>query len=366
MSDLPSVAFVAGTLGPGGAERQLYEQCRILVEAGRPPLVLSLTRGEQWEGPLRDLGVDVVWVGRSRLRLLRLAAVVRALRGRHVDVIQASHAMTNLYAVGAGWVTRRPGIGALRTTPDQVVRHQGALGRAALRAPTRLAGNSRANLDAAVALGARPERVHYLPNAIDLERFAPPEGDRRDESVDVVYVGRLGSEKRVDVLIEALARIHERGREVSAAIVGTGPLDTALRDQAARSGLGAAVVFVGQSSEPEHWYRRARLLVMASEREGTPNAVLEAMACGLPVIATPVGSVPDLVIDGRTGHLVDVGDVDGLARAIVAVLDDPAAAASQGVAARQLVEEGFAEARLEASLRDLYREVPWRRRPCVA
>lgn len=366
MSSLPHVAFVAGTLGPGGAERQLYEHCRTLVNAGCPPVVLSLTSGERWEPMLRDLGVEVVWVGRSPRRLARLGAVVAAVRSRHVDVIQASHAMANLYAVGAGWITRTPSVGALRTTPARVVSELGRLGRPALRTPHRLAGNSRANLDAAVALGVPPDRVRFVPNVVDLVRFAPGSDGPATRSAAVSCVGRLGPEKRVDVLIEALARLAAKGRPVPAAIVGAGPLDGALRAQVRKLGLDGLVRFVGLTDAPERCYHDSQMLVLTSEREGTPNVVLEAMACGLPVVATPVGSVPELVIEGCTGHLVAVGDVDGLTAAIEAVLDDPDGAAAMGAAGRQLVEGGFDQAALDLALRELYRGLGRWERSCAA
>lgn len=365
MSGWPRVGFVAGTLGPGGAERQLYEQCRILVEAGAPPVVLALTHGEEWELPLNDLGVETVWVGRSPRRVGRLRAVVSALRQRQVGVIQASHGMTNLYAAVAGRMLRRPSIGALRTTPERVLADLGRLGTLALRSPDRLAGNSPANLAAAVRLGVRPERIRYVPNAVDLHRFTPFGADR-EQGIDVVFVGRLGPEKRVDVLIAAIAQLKAEGRSVSAVLVGSGPLESALREQARSAGVDALVRFVGRDSEPERWYRSSRLLVLPSEREGTPNVVLEAMACGLPVVATPVGSVSDLLADGRAGRLVGVGDSAGLSAAIGGLLDDPLASAAMGEAARRRVEQGFDAAAVEVGLRGLYLGIGERTRSCVA
>lgn len=365
MSDWPRVGFVAGTLGPGGAERQLYEQCRILVESGVPPVVLALTQGEEWELRLNDLGVETVWVGRSTRRSERLRAVVSALRQRRVGVIQASHGMTNLYAATAGRVLRKPSIGALRTTPERVLADLGRLGIMALRSPDRLAGNSPTNLAAAVRLGVRPERIRYVPNAVDLRRFTPLRAEP-EQGIDVVFVGRLGPEKRIDVLIAAIAQLKAEGRSVSAVLVGSGPLEGALRDQARTAGVDALVRFVGRDAEPERWYRSARLLVLASDREGMPNVVLEAMACGLPVVATPVGSVPDLVDDGRTGRLVGVGDPAGLSAAIGELLDDPLASAAMGEAARRRVERGFDAAAVEVGLRELYLGIGERTRSCVA
>lgn len=365
MSGLPRVGFVAGTLGLGGAERQLFEQCRILVEAGVAPVVLSLTRSETWEGPLADLGVSAVWVGRSAHRPARLREVVAAFRRTPVDFIQASHSMTNLYAAAAGRLLRRPSVGALRTSPDRILSSFGGFGSATLRAPDRLAGNSRTNLEAAVRLGVPRAKVRYLPNLVDLDRFAAPASPSARD-VDVLFVGRLGPEKRVDVLIDALALLISSGREVHGVIVGAGPLDGELRRRASSAGLDDLHArFAGADTCPERWYRSARVLVLPSEHEGMPNVVLEAMASGLPVVATAVGSVPELIEDGRTGILVPVGDAPALATAVGRLLDAPAWAAELAAAARHRVTQGFDRDALTTSMQDLYSRLATRWRACA-
>lgn len=384
MTDFPRVGFVAGTLGLGGAERQLYEQCRILVDAGRTPVVVTLTEGEHWEGPLRELGVVVHPMGRrdggTRRRSIpapldrpaeraaRVARVVRVLRRTGVDVVQATHAMTNLYAVAAGRALGRPAVGALRTTPDRVLAEHGRLGALTLRAPDLLAVNSRANLRAAVAIGVARGRARYLPNvladvAVDADDAldpAPPGNAVRasgEGPVDVVFVGRLGPEKRVDVLIDALGRLRDRGRTTTAAIVGDGPLRTDLVAQASRLGLDeTALRFVGADPDAASWLARAGVLVLPSDREGTPNVVLEAMAAGVPVVATPVGDVRELLAGG-CGTTVPVGEVGALVDALVGVLDPDRAPAraEQAARARRRVIERHGRDAVAAAMHDLYR-----------
>lgn len=385
MSDWPRVAFMAGTLGQGGAERQLFEQCSVLRDAGAVPVVLSLTRGEFWEAPLVESGIEVVWVGSAPGRVRRLAAVVGELRRRKVDVVQASHGMTNLYAVAAGRILRLPAVGALRTTPDRVVSELGWLGRPALRAPQRLVGNSRSNLQAASGFGVRADRLCFVPNAVDINRFVPSwsetksggtgvvgsdvgaaTGELVEPEFEVVFVGRLGPEKRVATLLEAVNLLRAGGTRIRVAVVGSGRLEDDLRTIAADLGIDDRVTFVGRDPEPERWLEKARVLALPSEREGTPNVVLEAMACGLPVVATPVGSVPELVEDGQTGWLVPVGDAVALASALERVLDDPAAARAMGEAGRRRVETGFDRGAVRAAMAELYRELGGARWPCAA
>lgn len=350
MTAWPRVAFVAGTLGMGGAERQLWEQCRVLAEAGAPPVVLSLTRGEHWEGPLRDLGVEPTWVGRRSGRALRLAAIVHHLRRAEVDVVQASHGMANLYAAAAGKVLRRPSIGALRTTADRVVAAQGRLGVPALRWPDRLAGNARRNLDACRAYGVPATDLHYVPNAVDLDRFAP--GGDLAEPFDVVFAGRLGPEKRLDVLVDAIALLRADGVEVTTAVVGDGPQAEVVRGRAGAEGVADLVRLVGPQARPERWYAAAKVAVLPSEREGTPNVLLEALACGTPVIGTPVGDVAAVV--GDAGSVVPVGDAEALAAAIRRFVGDPAAREQAAVRARPHAVAIAGRPALEAAMWELY------------
>src|SRR5215510_2403397 len=103
MLDLPklNICFVAGTLGQGGAERQLYYMLRELRENGATPRLLSLTRGEFWESRISELGVPITWIGESPSRLKRLSKIIATLRAEPPDVLQSQHFYTNLYVAGA-------------------------------------------------------------------------------------------------------------------------------------------------------------------------------------------------------------------------------------------------------------------------
>src|SRR6478736_3641031 len=108
------IGFVAGTLGCGGAERQLLFMLRGLRNAGADIKVLCLTRGERYEAPIRELGIDIEWIGSSPSRVSRIRNTVKALRSFKPDVIQSAHFYTNIYSATAGYVLQRPNIGAIR------------------------------------------------------------------------------------------------------------------------------------------------------------------------------------------------------------------------------------------------------------
>lgn len=184
----------------------------------------------------------------------------------------------------------------------------------------------------------RPRRAAppVLANGIDLERFRPGDAgvarralglpcDRRI----VLFVGRLANGKGLDTLIDAFAMLSPREPDATLVLVGGGDQRDALARRAARRGIGAQVHFAGPvpwEAVPE-WMRAADVLALASEGEGMPNTVREALACGRPVVTTAVGDLPRLVVPS-VGLLVPARDPGALAHALLAALHtrwDPAA-----------------------------------------
>ena len=157
----------------------------------------------------------------------------------------------------------------------------------------------------------------------------------------LLSVGRLVRQKGLDVGLQALAGL--KGLEWEWNIAGDGPQMGALRTQAAALGLEGRVHFLGWQSRAEllKWYDRSSLFLFPSRHEGMPNAVLEAMACGLPVVATRIAGNEELVLDGETGCLVQSEDADGLKTALQGLLTDPSRREQMGRASRRRVQEEY-------------------------
>jgi len=171
---------------------------------------------------------------------------------------------------------------------------------------------------AAAMRGCGLENVHHIPYGVDL----PEELGKEDAEPTVLFAGRLSPEKNIDVIAEATDGLPRL-------IVGDGPLRHLLPD---------ATGFVSHE-ELGALYRRAAVVVLASSREGLPNVVLEAMAHGKAVVATPVGGIPSMIEDGVTGLLVPVGDATALRAALERALTDELLRARLGAAARRRVAE---------------------------
>jgi glycosyltransferase involved in cell wall biosynthesis len=211
----------------------------------------------------------------------------------------------------------------------------------------------------------RPEQWRVIPVGLELD---PLLGELPDataaratlglplEGTVVGIVGRLVPVKDHETFLEAAARIARERLGVQFAIVGDGELRDRLAPRAAEL-LGDRVTFTGWVEDLPTLYAALDVVVLTSRNEGTPVALIEAAAAAKPVVATRVGGVPEVVLDGRTGALVAPGDAAGVAREIVRLLDDAKVARARGNAARAHVRDRFSARRLEEDMDFLYREL---------
>jgi len=212
--------------------------------------------------------------------------------------------------------------------------------------------------------GVPGEKIGVVYNGVD-ERFQPHdrEGMRRRLGLPqgrfiVLFVGLLVPVKGVDVLLEAVKIIDDE--RLLCVLVGDGSLKESLRQQAELAGLGDGVLFAGRRSSEEIpvWMNAADVLVLPSLSEGRPNVVLEAQACGLPVVATRVGGTPELIHDGETGLLVESGDPQALARGIGELMRDEQRRRLLGCAGRKrILKEGLTWETSAHRMKEIYQEL---------
>jgi glycosyltransferase involved in cell wall biosynthesis len=179
--------------------------------------------------------------------------------------------------------------------------------------------------------------VRIVYNGVGGVEFAPIE--RRDGATDIVCVGELRNIKGIDVLLDALARLQQEGRRVTATIAGDGSEADALKAQAGRQGLSGQVRFVGHRPAREG-FAMGRILVVPSRQESLPYVVLEAAAAGVPIIATKVGGIPE-IFGPYAKSLIPPDDRDALVRSVGAALDNPAALNATAQAVQQRVRADF-------------------------
>lgn len=234
-----------------------------------------------------------------------------------------------------------------------------------------LACNCRENETEALECGMPRKKVHYLPNAVNLTRFRPPqtgesaavraEAKWPADKLICLYVGRLSAEKGVLELLDAWRRVERR----DAVLVLVGPDMTGdafdVGPQARRfveeHGLGDCVIFHGPSSDVARLLRGADLYVQPSHYESFSNAVIEAMATGLPMVASRVGGMLDCIADEDNGLLATPKDATDLAQKLQRLLDDPALRARLGARALETVVRDFDETVIFERFATLFRDV---------
>jgi glycosyltransferase involved in cell wall biosynthesis len=199
--------------------------------------------------------------------------------------------------------------------------------------------------------GARPDRIVVIPNCV-VERG--PVTPAQDPIVGMV--ANLRPPKDHVTFLRAAVRVVELVPAAEFHLVGSGPTEASLQRVARRLGIASRVRFLGALEPDQVWteLNRFAVAVLSSWSEGMPNAVLEAMVAGRPVVATAVGGVPELVLDGVTGCLVPPGDDVALAAAIGRIIKDPALAATMGAAGRRHVLTAHRPTRMADEFLRLY------------
>jgi glycosyltransferase involved in cell wall biosynthesis len=209
---------------------------------------------------------------------------------------------------------------------------------------------SRSELSIGLAAGAcSSARSELIPNGV-LQR--PDAGGSRD---GIVTVTRLRAPKDILTLVDAVVR--HGGALPHVTVVGDGPDRGRVEHELATAGFEDRIELVGDVEDPGPFLDRASLFVLSSRSEGLPMAVLEAMAAGLPVVATAVGGVPEVVQDGVTGALVPPGDAVSMGAALLDLASDPARARAWGASGRRLINEKYGIERCQQAHQDLYRRL---------
>jgi glycosyltransferase involved in cell wall biosynthesis len=211
--------------------------------------------------------------------------------------------------------------------------------------------------------GVPAERVSLVQLAVDVDRFVPVAAPDRDEwrrehgvpdgSAVLIAVGRFAPSKRLDDAVRVLALLRRQGRAVTLVLVGDHGQRDEIEQLAEQLDCRDALVLPGFVDDLPLAIGSADVLLSCSEYEGFGLTIIEAMACAVPVVATAVGGVPDSVMDGVTGHLVEVGRPEQMAERVAEVLD--AGAAPMGAAGRERAVQRFSFARFGEEFTDLYR-----------
>jgi glycosyltransferase involved in cell wall biosynthesis len=374
-----------------GPARNLLRFCRLarsswFETAGLPRVEVSivtfhrLTRNSHGQFPkespnsfvtaARAEGVEVEVIDEKfRFDPAVIPALQRIAVQRQPDIIQThmvkSHFLIKLAGLGKQypWVAYHHGY----TTPDVKMRAYNRLNRWTLPSATRVITVCAAFADELIRNGVRTEDIDVCHNSITPGRRVTSEEQRTlknrlvvapDERV-VLSVGRLSLEKGHSDLLEALGMLRELDSELKfkLVIVGDGPERARLEGMTREQKLTQRVLFVGHVEDVAPYYAIADALALPSHSEGSPNVLLEAMAGGLPIVATNVGGVPEIAVDGKSGLLVPPQNPRLFAAALHRLLTSPSLARALAAQAQAHVEDHFSPESYAESLIRIYQKL---------
>jgi len=352
-----------------GAEQVILTLARGLSAAGHEAAVMNLQPQSHGAGGLvdaaRTFGLESHAVAcESKLDLSAVRALTAYIRGG-VDVVHSHDYKSDCYAL----LSSRGSNARLVTTchnwaSDKLrMRVYKAVNKLLMRRFSRIAVVSEALRRELLQSGIRGSKLVNIPNGVALEDAAPGARARVRESLGidadeevVITVGRLSPEKNHARLLAAARKVAEARPRSRFLIVGAGPLRAGLEAAAKSAGLGARAAFLGERRDVRDLLAAADVFILPSLKEGLPLALLEAMACRKPVIASAVGEIPAIVAHGASGLLIDPSDASALADAIVRVLANPSAAAELAAAGYRRVRDGFSAEAMVRRYLELYRE----------
>jgi len=359
------ILYIIGQLGCGGSERQLSYLLRVLDRERYPAhvLVWNYSSDDRYVEEIRLLGVPIHFFPRRTSRVAKLRGVRRLAQSLSAEIIHSCNFFTNFAAYWAAFNSNAVALGSLRGGFARAMKNSGPLlSRLSARWPQYQICNSASAIEAVRAVGGTwsPRHICLVRNGIDLQEFNyANEGVSVKPSI-IVGIGSLLPLKRWDRILRIVRQVRCLGYDSKLTIAGDGPERAALEEQARELGLGGVVEFIGSTRDVPKLLRQSRLLVHASETEGCPNVVMEAMACGRPVVAMEAGDIPVLVEDGKTGFVICQGDEETFGRRVMQLLSEDEICGSMGLAARVKAEREFGLERLVSETLDVYRAAGWR------
>ena len=352
---------IIGTATHGGMENQIIALLKNL-----PAQQFTVTCICPCESPftksLRDLGVEHVYVtplaDDPHWRSIQL--VMEAVRLHKIDIIHAHMPKSHVLAGIAGALVHKPVVATvhgMHVTPHEL--------GVALAVRSHLIANCQETYIQALALGVPKERVNLIHNGVDPDVFNPNKSGKKFRELMgipatatlVGFVGRLEHEKGPDLFLRAADYIHHLRPEVHFAIVGDGSMREKLGAMSRQMRLGRQLHFADWATDTAAVYPSFDIVAHTSRSDGTSLVLLEAMACGRPVVGMGIGGVREIIENEHGGMLVEPGDWEGLGNQVLSLLKQPDLLKKMGVAARRRIEEKFTVLSNSLQTADLLRKV---------
>lgn len=352
------IVFLLEDLCYGGTQRQSLELASRLDKKRFAPEILSLSGPGDFDDFVKSRNLPLNYMGNSRgAAPLFFIKLRRYLQELQPDILIPCTALPNIWGRIWGRLLSIPVIiGTCRGGGAPKRQHE----RFLWRFSDHIICNSRQLVEVMHDCGVHPDRLSYIPNGIDTQFFVP---NKNNKNKLIVCIARLAKDKDHKTLLKAFEAVLAKVPDARLRLVGDGPeaehLHSFARKYLQKDTLDR-LDFYGSSDNPLQHYQDASIFALSSVREGQPNAILEAMSCGLPVCATRVGGIPGLVKHQTTGFLSNPGDAYELANNMTNLLLQPEMGLNFGKAARRFVEENFSFAKMVDAHQNLFENI-WKK-----
>lgn len=344
-------------LGWGGIQNHILTLSRSLIDTGVE--VVFAGPSDSWlTSNLKALDVECLHLPirglydlRSHVRLGRL------IRAHGIDILHSHGRRATFYAANAGRLTSTPHVASAHSTNSWK----------SFSRPERVIAISRAVHEALAAHGVNSERLRTVYHgAFDLDRIASLNRiDRRKQlnlantDIAIAMSGRFIKDKGHDLLLKAVHRLGKRGANTHVFLIGADNSEWCGQIHALIGSLGLAdnIHFIPYQEDVLPWLVAMDIMVVPSRREGLSLSLLEAASCGLAIIGSEVGGIPEVIEDDVTGLLFEPEDVDGLERCLDALIHDQMRRQRLGIAANELIKERFSVTSMVKNTRSVYSEI---------
>lgn len=317
----------------------------------------------------RDLGIESVsFETRGKFNPVTLGRIISFIRARRINILHPHNYKTDILAYLSSRFYPARCVSTLHGFVDRnrKMKLYKQLDLALLRRFDQVKVVSKPLLFLAEEAGISPDKISLIPNAIDLDLMVcgGRERDLLREEFDleagqplIGMVGRLDKEKNPGLLLEALPELISRFPDLKCIFVGEGPLREDLIKRCGEIGVGSSVIFAGYREDARDIISLLNVVVIPSWTEGIPKTLLESMAFKKPVVATAVGGMPDIIVEGENGFLIPPGDVASLIDRVTILLDDHDLCHRFGEAGYSLVVAEYSDRRMVAQMEEFYEKI---------
>lgn len=351
----------------GGVQQQLLGLLKAYNRELFHPIFCCLGPKEEMGKETEEIGIDFIHLNRSRYNRFSPGIILdlhKLMKKKQIHVVRTHRYRSNLYGRLAALLAGVPAI--IASVHDNYRTDK----RPARRVINRILSKI---TDKIVAVSedikkdiirydkVDPSKIEVIPNGIDVERFNPKnttdirkEFSLEESDIIIGFVGRIVPAKGLEYLLDAFPYVKEEFKSIKLLIVGEGSLVEELKEKAKKNSIFDNIIFTGRRRDIPEILSGINIFVMPSIAEGLPNALLEAMAMGKPIVATEVGGIPEVIKNRFNGILVPPRDTRALATAMKELIGNAQVAAKMGQAARDLVQDNFTIKAIAQKWQSLY------------